>query len=119
MPATKNIRVGIVGSNTFTKLDLIDTAIKQLGPCTLFVGGSKAVKEHVKQVANKLGYQVHVQPRRTAVDLCDGVILFMNGNRSLNGTSNYARCSNKPLIVVHEKDGGVTFSTENWEWPKS
>jgi len=119
MPATKNIRVSIVGSSTFTKLDLIDTAIRQLGPCTVFVAGAKGIKVHVKKIANKLGYPVHSHPRRTAIDLSDGVILFMNGTRHLNGTCNYARCSNKPLIVVHEQDGGVTFSTENWEWPKS
>lgn len=127
----RHLRVGVVGSRTFSRLDLVAEAVRNLGRCVIVSGGAEGVDINAEEEARWLGYPepiIHLPNwkqykkaagmirNRTIVEDSDGLIIFWDGVSSgTRGTIELAKQAKKPYILVMAANGMV-LSLEKVNW---
>lgn len=125
------LRLAVVGSRKFPRLDLIPVALDGFGPCVVVSGGARGVDRRAENAARErgwpteiilpqwgqLGRSAGIQRNAQIVDRSDGILIFWDGGSP--GTKHVlglARLHKKPLILIQVTAGSlVTVTTENWE----
>lgn len=131
--AFKHIKVGVSGSRTFARLDLVRLVVQELGPCVIVSGGAVGVDTVAVEEAKRLGYPEPViflpdwkqygKPagmirNKKIIEFSDGMTIFWDGkSKGTHGALIESKRAKKPIILVHE-DG--KFESIGWEpCPKS
>ncbi len=127
----KHLRIGVVGSRTFSRLDLVAETVRNFGRCVIVSGGAKGVDTAAEKEARRLGYPEPVvylpnwkQHKKAAgmirnrliVEDSDGLIIFWDGvSPGTKGTMELAKQARKPYILVMAANGMV-LSLEKVNW---
>lgn len=121
----------MVGSRTFSRLDLVTDTVKNLGRCVIISGGAEGVDITAEEEARRLGYPEPVVylpnwkqhkraagmiRNRTIVEDSDGLVVFWDGvSPGTRGTIELAKKAGKPYILVMVANGMV-ISLERVNW---
>ena len=127
----RHIRVGVVGSRTFERLDLVSDTVRSLGRCVVVSGGAKGVDITAEREALRLGYpEPMIHPpkwkqqgkaagmirNRLIIEDSDGLIIFWDGvSPGTAGTLKLAKQAKKPHILVMISNG-MTLAIEKVNW---
>lgn len=127
----RHLRVGVVGSRTFSRLDLVTDTVKNLGRCVIVSGGAEGVDITAEEEARRLGYpepavylpnwKQHKKAagmirNRIIVEDSDGLVVFWDGvSPGTKGTIELAKKVGKPYILVMVANGMV-ISLERVNW---
>lgn len=127
----RHVRVGVVGSRTFERLELVTDIVRHLGRCVIVSGGAKGVDITAEREALRLGYPkpvIHLPKwkqygkvagmirNRLIVEDSNGLIIFWDGvSPGTRGTLEIAKQAQKPYILVTVVDGWIQpIEKANW-----
>lgn len=123
-------RLAVVGSRGFRQLELVQAALEGFGRCLVVSGGASGVDTEAECAADRLRYPKQVLDadwdlqgpeagairNREIIDLLDAALVFWDGRSP--GTRNFlyqARILKKPLILILDSAGKITYHPENWD----
>lgn len=129
--ALKHLRVGIVGSRTFVRLDLVRLALQKIGPCIVVSGGAIGVDTTAVKEAKILGYpnpliflpdwkkfgkSAGMIRNKKIVTSSDGLLIFWDGkSKGTCNTLEESKKAHKPIILIIENGSRINIDTIGWK----
>jgi hypothetical protein len=129
------MKIGITGSRHFDNAEIINAAIKAVPAATeILTGGCTGADTIAENVAKKLGLPVrtylpkfktdtttpyhprwYLKRNEAIVDECDVLLAFFAGGKSKGTqyTVNYAKKTNKPVIIHSLQPGKAYMETKS------